>query len=297
MKLNYRNTFYVGLIFFIISLFWQTYDMMIARTMIDKFGLNQTWSGIVMAVDNVMAVILLPLFGALSDKSNSKKGRRTPYIIVGTVLSAVAFMALSYADYVQTLKIQATDVVEYHYDVAFGDDVDSSERNHWYIVIDHMEEERIDAYNQGLISGRKLSDWEETIKDPMITILDSNGDVLNNRDHSIVKDLYYKYLSERAWEVTSSDPTNLIIFASILFISLVSMAIFRSPAVALMPDVTIKPLRSKANAIITLMGALGGILAIYIIMLSGLNKHAYDHHGIVFIIVGVAMIIALLIFL
>jgi hypothetical protein len=127
MKLNYRNTFYVGLIFFIISLFWQTYDMMIARTMIDKFGLNQTWSGIVMAVDNVMAVILLPLFGALSDKSNSKKGRRTPYIIVGTVLSAVAFMALSYADYVQTLKIQATNVVEYHYDVAFGDDVDSSE--------------------------------------------------------------------------------------------------------------------------------------------------------------------------
>lgn len=297
MKLNYRNTFFVGLIFFIISLFWQTYDMMIARTMIDKFGLNQTWSGIVMAIDNVMAVILLPLFGALSDKSNSKKGRRTPYIIVGTILSAVAFMALSYADYIQTLKIQATDLVENHYDIAFGDDVDSSERNHWYIVIDYMETERVDAYDLGLISGRKLSLWEETIKDPMITILDDNGEVLNNRDLSIVKDLYYKYLSERAWEVTSSDPTNLIIFSSILFISLVSMAIFRSPAVALMPDVTIKPLRSKANAIITLMGALGGILAVYIIMLSGLNKHAYDHHGIVFIIVGVAMIIALLIFL
>jgi len=75
------------------------------------------------------------------------------------------------------------------------------------------------------------------------------------------------------------------------------MAIFRSPAVALMPDVTIKPLRSKANAIITLMGAMGGILAVYIIMLSGLNKHAYDHHGIVFILVGVVMIVTLLIFL
>ncbi|MDR4969169.1 MAG: MFS transporter, partial [Acholeplasmataceae bacterium] len=94
MKLNYRNTFYVGLIFFIISLFWQTYDMLIARTLIDKYGLNQTWSGIVMAADNIMAVILLPLFGALSDKSNSKLGKRTPYIIVGTVLSAFAFMAL-----------------------------------------------------------------------------------------------------------------------------------------------------------------------------------------------------------
>lgn len=297
MKLNYRSTFYVGLIFFIISLFWQTYDMMIARTMIDKFGLNQTWSGIVMAIDNVMAVILLPLFGALSDKSNSKKGRRTPYIVVGTVLSAFAFMALAYADHVQTLKIQTTDIVSYHYDVAFGDDVDSLERHHWYIVVDHMSEERLNAFHGGLISQHKLSIWEDTIKKPIVDILDSNGEVLNNRDLSIVKDLYYKYLSERAWEVTSSDPTNLIIFTSILFISLVSMAIFRSPAVALMPDVTIKPLRSKANAIITLMGAFGGILAVYIIMLSGLNKHTYDQHGIVFIIVGVVMILTLVLFL
>lgn len=297
MKLNYRNTFYIGLIFFIISLFWQTYDMMIARTMIDKFGLNQTWSGIVMAIDNIMAVILLPLFGALSDKSNAKKGRRTPYIIVGTILAAFAFMFLSYADYLQTLKIQATDIVEEHYDIAFGDDVDSKERDHWYIVIDQMDDERQNAFLLGDISYRELMEYEDQIKDPMLAILADNGETLNNRDLSTIKDMYYTYLSDRAWEVTAQNPLNLIIFGSILFISLVAMAIFRSPAVALMPDVTIKPLRSKANAIITLMGALGGILAVYIIMLSGLNKHAYDHHGIVFIIVGVVMIITLIIFL
>ena len=138
MKLNYRNTFYVGLIFFIISLFWQTYDMLIARTLIDKFGLNQTWSGIVMAFDNIMAVILLPLFGALSDKSNSKRGRRTPYIVVGTVLSAFAFMALAYTDQVQTLKIQATDIVENHYDIAFNDLADVRDSEHWLTVVDNM---------------------------------------------------------------------------------------------------------------------------------------------------------------
>ncbi len=297
MKLNYRNTFYVGLIFFIISMFWQTYDMLIARTLIDKYGLNQTWSGIVMAMDNVMAVILLPLFGALSDKSNSKKGRRTPYIIVGTVLSAFAFMALSYTDYVQTLKIKETDLITYHYDVAFDSEIDASERNHWYIVIDHMEEERISAYQNGLISGKKLNDWRVTIEEPMTEILDNNGVVLTTRDLSIVKDLYYRYLSERAWEITASDPTNLIIFASILFVALVSMAIFRSPAVALMPDTTIKPLRSKANAIITLMGAVGGIFAVYIIMLSGLNRHTYDYHGMVYIIIGIIMLFTLGIFL
>jgi maltose/moltooligosaccharide transporter len=297
MKLNYRNTFYVGLIFFIISMFWQTYDMLIARTLIDKYGLNQTWSGIVMAMDNVMAVILLPLFGALSDKSNSKKGRRTPYIIVGTVLSAFAFMALSYTDYVQTLKIKDTDLIANHYDVAFDSSIEASERDHWYIVINNMEEERILAYQSGLISGKKLSDWRATIEEPMTEILDNNGVFLTTRDLSIVKDLYYRYLSERAWEITASDPTNLIIFASILFVALVSMAIFRSPAVALMPDTTIKPLRSKANAIITLMGAVGGIFAVYIIMLSGLNRHTYDYHGIVYIIIGIVMLLTLAFFL
>jgi maltose/moltooligosaccharide transporter len=297
MKLNYRNTFYVGLIFFIISMFWQTYDMLIARTLIDKYGLNQTWSGIVMAMDNVMAVILLPLFGALSDKSNSKKGRRTPYIIVGTLLSAFAFMALSYTDYVQTLKIQETDLVDYHYNVAFDSEIDANERNHWYEVIIHMEEERVSAYQNGLISGKKLNDWRKSIEEPMTEILDNNGVMLTTRDLSIVKDLYYKYLSERAWEITASDPTNLIVFSSILFIALVSMAIFRSPAVALMPDITIKPLRSKANAIITLMGAVGGITAVYIIMVSGLNKQTYDYHGMVYIIVGIVMIVTLGVFL
>jgi maltose/moltooligosaccharide transporter len=297
MKLNYRNTFYIGLVFFTISLFWQTYDMMIARTLIDKYGLNQTWSGVVMAIDNVMAVILLPLFGSLSDRSNAKLGRRTPYIIVGTVLSAFAFMALSYTDYHQTLLINETDIVEYHYNAAFSEEIDASETSHWYIVIDHMSEERNQSYQDGFISYRKLTIWEDNIKDPIVSILDANPESMNNRDLSIVKDLYYKYLSERAWEVTAANPNNLTIFMSILFVALVSMAIYRSPAVALMPDVTLKPLRSKANSIIALMGAFGGILAVYIIMLSGLNKSAYDHHSLVYIIIGIVMLVALGIFL
>jgi maltose/moltooligosaccharide transporter len=297
MKLNYRNTFFVGLIFFIISLFWQTYDMMIARTLIDKYGLNQTWSGVVMAIDNVMAVILLPLFGAISDKSNDKRGRRTPYIIVGTVMAAFAFMALAYTDYVQTSKIQATDIIENHYDIAFDSLVEARERDHWYLVIDQMVIERTESLQSGHISGNKYNEWNQNIRQPLTQILNNSGPTLSARDLSMVRDLYYRYLSERAWEVTSSDPTNLIIFGVILFISLVSMAIFRSPAVALMPDVTIKPLRSKANAIITLMGAVGGILAVYIIMLSGLNKHTYDHHAFVYITIGILMLITLGIFL
>jgi len=297
MKLDIKNTFYVGLIFFSISLFWQTYDLLIARTLIDKFGLNQLWSGVVMAFDNIMAVILLPLFGSLSDRSNSKRGRRTPYIIVGTIIAAFAFMALSYTDAQQTLKIQSTDIIASHYDVAFDEEANPRDPAHWYIVIDIMTSEREQSYQDRDISRSKYLMWETDIKDKMITILDDAPAELQNRDLAMIRELYYTYLSERAWEVTSKDTINLIVFSLFLFIALVAMSTYRSSAVALMPDITIKPLRSKANAIISLMGAFGGILAFYVIMLSGLNRHAYDNHVPVYIVIGVIMLFVLAIFL
>ena len=77
MKLNYKSTLYLGIIFLAISLFWQTYDMLVPKMLIDKFGLNQFQSGIVMALDNLIAVILLPIFGMISDRSQHKKGKLT----------------------------------------------------------------------------------------------------------------------------------------------------------------------------------------------------------------------------
>jgi len=296
MKLNYRNIFFIGLIFFSISLFWQTYDVMISRTLIDKYGLNQFWSGIVMALDNVLAVIMLPLFGALSDKSNAKKGRRTPYIIVGTVLAAFAFMALSYTDYKQTILIAETDIVSEHYSKAFLGEVDNTDPNHWVLVVDRMVTERYQSYQDGNISYRKYLNFESHIKNPMLERLE-NQTSLNNRDLSIIKEIYYRYLSERAWEATAANNGNIILFSMILFVALVSMSIYRSPAVALMPDVTLRPLRSKANAIISLMGAIGGVLGIYVIMIFGLNKNEYDHYTYVYISVGIIMLITLFVFL
>ena len=54
--------------------------------------------------------------------------------------------------------------------------------------------------------------------------------------------------------------TKIILFIGVLALLLLTMAFYRSPSVALMPDITPKPLRSKANAIINLMGAIGGVL-------------------------------------
>ena len=76
MKLQTKKVIYVGLAFMIICMFWQVYDNVISKMLINTFGLNQTWSGIVMALDNLFALFMLPLFGALSDKTKTKYGKR-----------------------------------------------------------------------------------------------------------------------------------------------------------------------------------------------------------------------------
>ena len=85
MKLKYKRIICVGFAFFLISEFWQAYDTIIPKILTDKFGLNQTISGAVMALDNILALFMLPLFGTLSDKCKSKHGKRTPFILIGTL--------------------------------------------------------------------------------------------------------------------------------------------------------------------------------------------------------------------
>ena len=106
MKLNYKRIFLVSFAFFLITLFWQCYDTLIPKILTDKFGMSQTLSGIFMALDNLLALFLLPLFGSLSDKCKSKKGKRTPFVVIGTVLACVFFIALSFADQWQLTNIK-----------------------------------------------------------------------------------------------------------------------------------------------------------------------------------------------
>ena len=105
MKLNYKKTIFVGFAFFLICAFWQAYDSIVPMMLVNKFGLSQTVSGVIMSLDNVIAVFLLPLFGSLSDKTKSKFGRRTPDIVIGTVVAAFAFFGLTFADNAQLKKL------------------------------------------------------------------------------------------------------------------------------------------------------------------------------------------------
>lgn len=162
MKLNNKRTVLVGLAFLSICAFWQMYDNVIPLILRETFHMNESLAGAVMALDNILALFLLPFFGTLSDRCrNQRLGRRTPFILIGTA-AAVILMNL-------------------------------------------------------------------------LPLLD-NGYAENGG----------------RWRFAA--------FIVVLGGLLVAMGSYRSPAVALMPDVTPKPLRSRANAIINLMGAVGGML-------------------------------------
>ena len=114
MKLNYKKTIFVGFAFFLICAFWQAYDSIVPMMLVNKFGLNQTLSGVIMSLDNIIALFMLPLFGALSDKTKSKFGRRTPYVVLGTIVAACSFFCLTFADNAQLAKLNVKDGGEFY---------------------------------------------------------------------------------------------------------------------------------------------------------------------------------------
>jgi len=299
MKLDYKKTFYVGLAFFIITIFWQTYDSIITKILIDKFGLNQTWSGVVMALDNILALFMLPLFGAISDKTNHKLGRRTPYVIVGTIVAAFAFIGLSFVDNLQTARIEETNIIDRYELISDAEDDVRKTPTFWRMIMVDMEFNRITALNNDKITQKDYDRYQRSVYEPMDELLNENGalEELDAIEISYLDGYYHRYLSERAWQVTSENPVNFIVFVGILLIALVAMSVFRSPAVSLMPDVTVKPLRSKANAIINLMGAAAGVTSLILLTVLGLGGRSYVHYTGAFVSVGVIMIAILVVFL
>ena len=188
MKLNYKRTVLIGLAFLSISAFWQMYDNVVPLILKNTFGMGETITGAIMAADNILALFLLPIFGSLSDKVNTKIGKRTPFILVGTALACALLVIMPIAD----------------------------------------------------------------------------------------------------------NTSNLILFVGGLFFVLISMGTYRSPAVALMPDLTPKPLRSKANAVINLMGAVGGVYTLIMIKIL-VGKGEKPNYFPLFMAVGILMAVSVIV--
>jgi len=285
MKLNYKRTVLVGFAFFLICAFWQVYDVTIAMTLTSKFGLSQTASGVVMALDNILALFMLPLFGGISDRCKSKSGRRTPFIRTGTVLAVAFLMLLSLADNAQLKKIEAYSKVN---------DPATMER-----IYDEQKDATLKT-PEGVEF--KLAD-EYTREEFALLTTDSTATETNHFGREVEVNLYTRHVVPArqacASAVTAADSSTLIVFLGILLLLLISMATFRTPAVALMPDVTLKPLRSKANAVINLMGNAGGIIVLGIGSVLAISKvkNAYMSYTGVYAIVGGIMLAALVTFL
>lgn len=231
MKLNYKRVILVGMAFFLISAFWQAYDSIIPLILTNHFGLPQSASGAIMSIDNVLAVFLLPIFGSISDRTNTRFGKRTPFIFVGTIIAVISFIGLSLIDNIQLARVVAEGIPE------------------------------IQNSAEVLLSDKEL------------------------------------FIRETTFALTLKNPLPLVGFIATLLLTLVAMATFRSPAVALMPDVTIKPLRSKANAIINLTGTFGGILVLALGIVFATSKNQYMQYTGYFVAVVSIMLVGFIIFL
>ncbi len=280
MKLNYKRTICVGFAFFLICAFWQAYDTIIPKILTDKFGMAQGWSGVIMALDNVLALFMLPIFGALSDKCKSRFGRRTPYIVIGTIIAVIAFVGLSFIDNAQLAKI--------------GDAAQMSEKGVAAVYADaEIANAKLKTHD-----GEEYVISEKFSEDEMKTV--AAGAAQGDKDALAAWDTYFVPARQAvAAKTAASHRSILVLFMAVLLVTLVSMSLFRSPAVALMPDVTIKPLRSKANAVINLMGTFGGILVLLlgIVFGTGKAKNAMMSYTLFFTVIAAIMVLALVIFL
>ncbi len=285
MKLNTKRTILVGFAFFLICAFWQIYDVTIAMTLTNKFGMRQDLSGIVMALDNILALFMLPLFGGISDRCKSSRGRRTPFIAVGTVLAVICLLGLSFVDNAQLANINKYSAVN---------DLETMG-----VIYDEQKDNVLRTPSGEEYRLAELYTREEFSE----LTTDSKETQINAFGREVEVNLYTQYVVPArqacAQQVTAQNPKVLIVFIGVLLLLLISMATFRTPAVALMPDVTVKPLRSKANAVINLMGNAGGIIVLGLGSVLAISKvrNAYMSYTGVYAIVAALMVGALVIFL
>ena len=259
LKLNYKRTVLVGFAFFLIMAFWTAYDAIIPLILTNHYGLPQVISGVVMSADNILAVFLLPIFGAVSDKVMTRLGKRTPFILIGTVAAVISFVALMLIDAMQINALAQTNIPATYSGVM-------AELN-----------EATKALNAAYDSGSQA----------LINAAQANVDMLED---------VIEALREQTLDITISNLWPLIGFIGLLLVVLIAMSIFRSPAVALMPDITVKPLRSKGNAIINLMGTAGAVIVLALGMVFGTDSnHHMKYIGYILAVSGV-MIAALVVF-
>lgn len=343
LKLDYPQTFKVGFAFAIIMLFWTAYDFVVPLLLEHAYGLSNAMRGFIMGLDNLLSLFMLPLFGKISDKANGKLvkkwGRRTPFIVIGTIASVVLMVFVPIATMKQQEKGMAkkAEIEAQRNDDDFmngllggwyDDAVAGKTGSANYCDLDYLKQNKIDgkaidrdafikirfdsklkAKSGFLGLGGTTYTYDgveiETKKEDGKVVLVGNApngksyqSIKENNDHynKYVAAGMNNYISDEIHEnitKTSEGKSSLAIYMVILLLVLIAMATFRSPAVALMPDVTPKPLRSQANAIINLCGGAGGAIAFIIYTVALMFPLTVNTYTIIFASVAAGMLLLL----
>lgn len=282
MKLNIKDTIKVGFAFFTICMFWQLYDTLLPLIMTNTFGLSDITRGFLMGLDNILALFLLPLFGSISDRFNGKRGRRTPFFVTGVILSAILLITIAVVDHQGLANLKKEGVLDNAklYSKEYVTDSQILE----YLNNDDYAEEADFIVQYAIEDGKVPADFNA--KDDPGKFYELIPIKVEGKTSNAYLSLVIPARESLAYDYTQSDPQLLIIFVAVLFLVLVAMATYRSPAVALMPDVTPKPLRSQANAIINIMGGLGGGVAMVIMFL----RKDYASNILIFALTAAAML-------
>lgn len=254
LRLDFKRTILVGFAFFGIMCFWEVYDYVMPLILNRRFGLNEWQYGLIMGLDNLLAIFLLPFFGGLSDKAvNAKMGRRTTFLFWGTIAAAISLIIMALFEFLQFQKIMEAGY------------------NNIEVLI---------GYNPDL----------QTIINTL-DIADKGYDSLMANGGSEVVQAIKAAQIALAGELAKDHVWILVMFIVALLLLLISMASYRSPAISLMPDVTPKPLRSQANALITFMGGAGGLVAI--ILYKIFAKNATQNYFWLFFTTAIVLLIIL----
>lgn len=338
LKLDYPQTFKVGFAFAIIMLFWTAYDFVVPLLLEHAYGLSNAMRGLIMGLDNLLSLFMLPLFGKISDKATGKLvrkwGRRTPFIVIGTIASVLLMVFVPVATMKQQEKGMAkkaeieaqlnndafmNDKLTKWYDAAVNGEAGAGN----YCDLDYLSkneisrekfiairyDEKLNAASGFLGLGGTTYTYEgveiETESVDGKTVL--LGTAPNGKTYQEIKegnDNYKKYVAAGIntyisdeihdnYTNTKQGKTSLAVYMVILLLVLIAMATFRSPAVALMPDVTPKPLRSQANAIINLCGGIGGAVAFLIYTIALMFPLTVNTYTIIFASVAAGMLLLL----
>ncbi|MBQ9369603.1 MAG: MFS transporter [Clostridia bacterium] len=338
MKLNYKRTIKVGLAFAIIMLFWTAYDFVIPLLLERAFGLSNSLRGVVMGIDNVLSLFLLPIFGKWSDSINTKYGKRTPFLFIGTILAVVImiFVPITANSQLKDANVLRSEIYsveetyrDFTYEAADGTAYHSAEEfytmmykteaksgvgyaysDHDYLKLNGKDtlDDYLEIAKFGLTEikkdGGKFYRIETIVEEQtrvslMVEISEEEYNEIkgHNEDYKkFVEPGIAVFASEEVnQKITKVHPERIGVYLAVLFLVLVAMASFRSPAVALMPDVTPKPLRSQANAMINLMGGIGGAIAFVIYTVAFiLSENAFVQ---IFAVCAAVMVLILVAFL